>query len=199
MLAQQDLRHPHARERRMTRELARLQAERDRANETGIVGPAEQSRDQRQQPPCHRVAHDEVDQQQDRDVGQRRQRVVERHERLVDAPARITRHEAHDEGDDAARAGDDDAESERVSQRGGDLPEHVLAARRRAEPKFPRRGQVRGNHVGRHRIVRRDEGQRDQQQHRGHHHGAGEKLAVEAQQVSKDMKHDSAELHARVD
>ena len=78
---------------------------------------------------------------------QRADGVVQRHDGLVGLAAEIAGHQSHHQRDHAADGGDQDAERQRVAQRAGHLPEHILAARGGAEPMLQRR-----RHVRRHDI-----------------------------------------------
>ena len=94
VLLDQDLPRAHAGEDAGLGEFAGAQAERDRADQARVIGPAEAGHHQRQQAPRHVVVHDEVEQHQDREQRDDDEGVVDRHQRPVDPAAGVARDQA---------------------------------------------------------------------------------------------------------
>ena len=91
VLLQHDLVGAHAGEHALLGELARLQAERDRADQPRVIGPAEARHRERQQRPRHLVAHHEVEQHQQRKQRDDDEGVVDRHQHAIDEAALVAR------------------------------------------------------------------------------------------------------------
>ena len=159
VLAHEDLARRHAGEHGGMRELARLEAHRQRANEARIVGPAEQRHDQRQRRPRHAIAHDEVEQHQDRKEWNDDEGVVDRHQHAINPSALVAGEETDREREYPAQDSDDDAERQRVANGECQMPEDVLPARRRAEGMRRRRRHVGRDHEGVDRRIGRHERQ----------------------------------------
>ena len=137
-----------------------LQAHRHRADQPGVVGPAQAGHRQRQQQPRHVVAQHEVEHHQDREQRDDDEAVVERHQQPVDHARPCSRRSARSTSDRRRLMnGHGDAEQQRVADGDRELPEHVLAARVGAERIGPAGRHVRRHDVGVVRRIRREERQ----------------------------------------
>ena len=163
--------------------------EHHRADEACVVGPAEAGHDQGEQRPVHAVAQHEIEHHEEREERDDDEGVVDRHQHAVDEAAAIAGDEPDRERQDAADERHRQPEQERVAEREGELPEHVLPARGRAEGMRPG-----GRHVGRHHVdVERRIGREGRQA--GHHgdrpgqDGAQREFAVVAEEVAQHLQH----------
>ena len=174
------------------------QAHRHRADQPRIIGPAEPRHHEREQQPGEAVAHDEVEQHEDREERDDDEGVVDGHQHAVHGAAGIAREHADDERQAAADHRHRDAEQQRVADRRGELPEHVLPARIGAHPIGPG-----GRHVGRHDVAvhRADRARRRRATRSRPRSRAGSRRrrrrGWSAQQAEEHCEHRSVRLHAR--